>query len=73
MEGEASLETRFGLLHNSAITSGVFAKGQQFSNALNGNSGSSYSLTFNAGQGNSLYNGDKVQMASLQLLCCIKL
>lgn len=70
--GEASLETMFGLLHNSAIVSGVFEKGQHFSNAIDGSSGSSYSMMFSAAKGNSLYNGDKVQTAALQSLCCIK-
>ena len=74
MEGEASLETQFGLLHNSAIISGVFAKGRHFATAISGNNnGSSYSMMFNASQGNSLYDADKVQCSALQVLVCIKL
>ena len=73
MEGEASLETTFGLLHNSAIISGVFAKGRHFTNAIIGNSGgSSYSITFDASQVNSNYSGSKVQVSALQTLVCIR-
>ena len=73
IEGEASLETTFGLLHNSAIISGVFAKGRHFTNAISGNSGgSSYSITLDASLGNSSYSGSKVQVNALQTLVCIK-
>jgi hypothetical protein len=72
MEGEASLETTFGLLHNSAIISGVFSKGQHFTNAITGGGGSSYSLQFNASNVNDIYSGSTVQMSALQALVCIK-
>lgn len=73
IEGEAHYGHNGVLSQNGTVSGGFKLIDCDESDAASGQGTYSYDLGFDASKSSAVYAGDKVQSASLQVLCCIKI